>query len=218
MYLAPRTKPLRFYDYKTAASARRVRIFIAGKSLQIETIEVDLAHAEHLGAAFKLINPRCTVPILVLEDGTTLTENAGIAAFLEAYQPDPPLLGTNATEKGLIANWNARVELEGRLPLADAFRNRTKGLKDRATIGPTNYPQIPELAERGWAQGAEFFAMLDQRLANVEYLAGTTFSLADITALVVIDFAAWIKLGPADEHMHTKRWLALVRQRPSCSL
>ena len=158
------------------------------------------------------------MPVLVLEDGTTLTEKAGIAAFLEAYQPDPPLLGTNATEKGLIADWNGRVELEGRLPVADAFRNRTKGLKDRATIGPTNSPQIPELAERGRAQGAEFFVMLDERLANVEYLAGATFSMADMTALVGIDFAAWIKLGPAVEHVHTKRWLEQVRQRPSCVL
>ena len=210
------TKPLKFYDCKTAPSPRRARIFIAEKSLDIETIEVDLAHEEQLRAPFMQINPRCTVPVLTLDDGTTLTENAGIASFLEAYQPEPPLLGTTATEKALIANWNARIELEGRLPLADAFRNRAKGLKDRAIIGPTGYAQIPELAERGRAQGAEFFIMLNRRLADVEYIAGAKFSVADITALVVIDFAAWIKLGPADEHTHTKRWLELLRQRPSC--
>ena len=212
------TKPLKFYDCKTAPSPRRVRIFIAEKCLEIETVEVDLAHEEQLGAAFRQINPRCTVPVLILEDGTTLTENAGIVAFLEAYQPEPPLLGTTPTEKGVIANWNARVELEGRLPLAEAFRNRSKGLKDRAIIGPTNYAQIPELAERGRAQGAEFFEMLDRRLAEAEYIAGATFSVADITALVVIDFAAWIKMGPADGHTHTKRWLDLVRKRPSCKI
>ena len=195
-----------------------MRIFIAEKSLDIETIEVDLAREEQLGAAFKQINPGCTVPVLILDDGTTLTESAGIFAFLEAYQPEPPLLGTTVTEKGLIANWNARIELEGRLPLADAFRNRARGLKDRAIIGPTGYAQIPELAERGRAQGAEFFAMLDRRLADTEYIAGAKFSVADITALVVIDFASWIKLGPADEHTHTMRWLELVRRRPSCKL
>ena len=212
------TKPLKFYDCKTAPSSRRVRIFIAEKGLDIETVEVDLAHEEQLGAAFKQINPRCTVPVLTLDDGTTLTENAGIASFLEAYQPEPALLGTTAKEKGLIANWNARIELEGRLPLADAFRNRAKGLKDRAIIGPTSYAQIPELAERGRRQGAEFFTMLDRRFADAEYVAGERFSIADITTLVVIDFAGWIKLGPAEEHTHTKRWLELVRQRPSCKL
>lgn len=211
-------KPLKFYDCKTAPSPRRARIFIAEKGLDIETVEVDLAHEEQLGDAFRQINPRCTVPVLTLDDGTTLTENAGIAAYLEAYLPRPPLLGTTATEKGLIANWNARIEMEGRLPLADAFRNRAKGLAGRATIGPTGYAQIPELAERGRAQGAEFFAMVDKRLMTVEYIAGATFSVADINALVVIDFAAWIKLGPADTHTHTKRWLELVRQRPSCKL
>lgn len=212
------TKPLKFYDCKTAPSPRRVRIFIAEKGLDIEAVEVDLAHEEQLSIAFKQINPRCTVPVLTLDDGTALTENWGIAAFLEAYQPDPPLLGSTAAEKGHIANWNARVELEGRLPLADAFRNRAKGLKGRAVIGPSSFPQIPELAERGRAQGADFFAMLNERLAAVEYIAGATFSVADITALVVVDFAAWIKLSPADAHTHTKRWLETVRERPSCKL
>ena len=212
------TRPIKFYDCKTAPSPRRVRIFIAEKNLQIETVEVDLASGEHLGAVFKEINPRCTVPLLMLDDGTALTENAGIAAFLEAYQPTPPLLGSTSVEKGRIANWNARIELEGRLPLADAFRNRAKGLTGRASIGPTDYAQIPELAERGRAQGLEFFAMLNERLAEAKYIAGPAFSIADITALVVVDFAAWIKLAPAQEHVHTARWLELVRLRPSCQL
>ena len=212
------TKPLRFYDCKTAPSPRRARIFIAEKNLAVETVQVDLANEEQLSAAFKQINPRCTVPVLTLDDGTVLTENVGIAAFLENYQPNPPLLGTTAAQKGLVASWNARIELEGLLPVADAFRNRSKGLADRAIVGPRNFAQIPELAARGRARGEDFFSMLDDALAHNQYIAGDDFSLADITAICIVDFARWIKLAPTDEQVHLKRWIDLVNTRPSVQL
>ena len=207
---------MKFYDCQTAPSPRRARIFIAEKGgLDIETVEVDLGKREQLSDAFKKINPRCTVPVLELDDGTCLTENLGIAAYLEAIAPDPPLFGTTAAEKGLIASWNARVELEGFWPIADVLRNRSKGMAERAITGPTNYEQIPELALRGHARGVEFFEMLNERLGESEYLAGASFSLADISARVTADFAGWVKLGITDAHPHAKRWYELVGQRPS---
>ena len=212
---------MKFYDCKTAPSPRRARIFIAEKGLAqgtIENVEVDLGKQEQLGEAFRKINPRCTVPVLELDDGTCLTENAAIAAYLEALAPDPPLLGRTPEEKGLIANWNARAELEGLWPVADAFRNRTKAMAHRAITGPTNYEQIPELAERGHARGVEFFEVLNARLGESEFLAGDTFSAADITAFVLVDFSAWVKLGPTDAHTHTQRWHASIKQRPSAAL
>jgi len=208
---------MKFYDCQTAPSPRRARIFIAEKGLDIETIEIDLGKAEQLGEEFKRLNPRCTVPVLELDDGTCLTENAGIAAYLEALVPEPSLLGTSAEEKGSVADWNARMELEGLWPLADALRNRSKGMVGRAITGPTDYQQIPELAERGLARATEFFEMLNERLGQSEYVAGNSFSMADITAIVVVDFAAWVKSGPTDAHPNTKRWVDLVGQRPSLS-
>lgn len=211
-------KPLAFYDCKTAPSPRRARMFLAEKSLNIETIEVDLGAQEQLTPAFRRINPRCTVPVLTLDDGTALTENAGIAHFLEAYQPTPPLLGVTPLEKGLITMWNARIEFDGLIPVADAFRNRSKGLQGRAVVGPRDFEQIPALAERGRARAIDFFDMLDQALVDSTYLVGDTFSYADITALCVIDFAAWIKITPNDTQSNLLRWLELVKQRPSAKL
>lgn len=209
---------MKFYDCKTAPSPRRARIFIAEKGLRIETVDVDLASGEQLGAGFRAINPRCTVPVLVLDDGTVLTENQGIAAFLDAAFPAPPLLGRTPLERGLVANWNARVELEGLWAVAECFRNRSKGLKDRALTGPRNFAQIPELAERGYARAEEFLATLDARLGESRYVAGDFFSMADITALCVIDFAAWIKLPVPESHTHLRRWHAEMRARPSAAL
>ena len=209
---------MKFYDCQTAPSPRRARIFIAEKGLEIETVEVDLGKREQLTDAFKKINPRCTVPVLELDDGTCLTENAGIAAYLEALSPDPPLLGSTPEEKGLVASWNTRIELEALWPIADAFRNRSKGMADRAITGPTDYAQIPELAERGRARAVEFFEVLDARLGEAEYVAGSSFSVADITAFVVVDFAGWVKLDATEGKAHTKRWYEQLKSRPSLSL
>ena len=208
---------MRLYDSKTAPGPRRARMFLAEKGLGFETVEVDLGQGEQLGDAFRRINPRCIVPVLELDDGTCLTENAGIAAYLEAMAPEPPLLGRTPKEKGLVATWNARVEQEGFWPVSDALRNRAKGLVGRAITGPTGYEQIPALAERSRARVLEFFDMLDERLGTIEYVAGEAFSVADITALVTIDFAGWVKLAPADHHVNTKRWSDAVRRRSSAS-
>ncbi len=209
---------MKFYDCATAPSPRRARIFIAEKGIDIETIEIDLGGGEQFGEPFRRINPRCTVPVLELDDGTVLTENLGIAAYLEAAFPDPPLLGDTATRKGIVANWNARIELEGLLPTADAFRNRTKGMKNHAITGPKAYAQIPELAERGLDRCRDFFAMLNERLSNNEYIAGEYYSIADISALCVVDFAAWVKVTIGEDETHLRRWHAQLSARPSAKV
>ena len=209
---------MKFYDCKTAPSPRRARIFIAEKGLAIETVDIDLAGGEQLGEAFRRINPRCTVPVLVLDDGTTLTENQGIAAYLEAAHPAPPLLGRTPRERGLVANWNARVELEGLWAVAECFRNRAKGFKDRALTGPRNVAQIPALAERGLARAEEFLETLNARLEESEFVAGDFYSMADITALCVVDFAAWIKLTVPPTYTDLAAWHARMKARPSSAL
>ncbi|MFM6854468.1 MAG: glutathione S-transferase family protein [Sphingopyxis sp.] len=209
---------IRFYDFPMAPSPRRARIILAEKNIPHASIIVDLAAREQQGAAYAAINPRMTVPALQLEDGTVLTDNAGIAAWAEAHQPTPPLMGTTPLEKADIASWNARIEQEGFLALAEAMRNSAPAMKDRALPGPHNYAQIPELALRGTQRFTTFIAMLDQHLADREYIAAGTFSLADITAVVAVDFARVIRMKPAETHSHIGRWRAAMARRPSMAL
>jgi len=206
---------MKFYDCKTAPSPRRVRIFIAEKGIEVETVQIDLGSGEQFEDAFRAINPDCVVPALQLDDGSCISEVLAICHYLEAQHPEPVLLGSTDEERARTLMWNSKVEQQGLWAAADAFRNAAKGLKDRAATGPVGYPQIPELAERGRGRVEQFFRRLDDQLADNEFVAGDRYSIADITAMVAVDFSAWIKLPVPEDAMHTLRWHESVSARPS---
>ena len=206
------------YDCATAPSPRRARILLAEKGIRHETIHVDLRSGEQMGEAYRRINPQCTVPALRTEEGAVLTDNAAITAYLEALEPDPPLLGITPLEKAEVASWNWRAEFEGLVAVAEALRNGSPAMANRALPGPRDYPQIPELAHRGVARVQDFFATLDARLQGRDFLATDRFSVADITAAVAVDFARVVKVKPSEQHPNLVRWRAGLAQRPSMAL
>jgi glutathione S-transferase len=206
------------YDCATAPSPRRARILLAEKGIAHETVQVDLVHGEQMGAAYRAINPQCTVPALRTEEDGLLTDNAAIAAWAEARHPEPPLMGRTPAEKAEVASWNWRVEFEGLLAIAETLRNGSPAMADRALPGPVNYAQIPELAQRGLARVQHFFETLNDRLAGREFIATDRFSLADITAVVAVDFARIVRVKPGEKHPELVRWRAAMAQRPSMSL
>ncbi|NML47403.1 glutathione S-transferase [Ramlibacter sp. G-1-2-2] len=206
------------YDCLTAPSPRRARILLAEKGIRHETVNVDLRAGEQLGEAYRRINPQCTVPALRTEEGVVLADNAAIAAYIEALQPEPPLMGVTPLEKAEIASWNWRAEFEGLLAVAEALRNGSPAMANRALPGPQDYAQIPELAQRGVARVTAFFATLDARLANRDFIATDRFSIADITAVVAVDFARVVKVKPGEAHPNLLRWRAQLAERPSMAL
>jgi glutathione S-transferase len=206
------------YDCASAPSPRRARILLAEKGVVHDTVQVDLRGGEQLGEAFRRINPQCTVPALVTDEGQILTDNAAIIAWVEARFPEPPLLGSTPAEKAEIAGWQWRVEFEGLLPIAEALRNSSPAMAHRALPGPVDFEQIPALAERGLARARQFFATLETRLADHAHVGGARFSIADITAVVAVDFARVIKLRADEGHPHLLRWRAAMSQRPAMAL
>ena len=206
------------YDCATAPSPRRARIFLAEKGIAWDTVQVDLRSGEQMGEAFKRVNPQCTVPALRTEHGLVLTDNAGIAAYLEARFPDPPLLGATPEEKAEVASWNWRMEFEGLLAVAEALRNSAPAMANRALPGAVDFAQIPQLAERGLARVDHFFALLNTRLAGREFIATERLSVADITAVVAVDFARIVKRKPGEAHPELLRWRAALAARPSMAL
>lgn len=208
---------MKFYDCKTAPSPRRVRIFLAEKGMDVDTVEVDLGSGEQFAEEFRKLNPDCVVPVLELDDGTCLSEVVAICQYLESRQPEPPLMGRNDVERAQVLMWNAKVEQQGLMGMMEAFRNSVKGLKGRALTGPDAYDQIPELAERGRRRVTSFFTRLDNQLASNDFVAGDFFSMADITALVFVDFAARGKLEMPEDATDLRRWYEAVSARPGAA-
>ena len=208
---------MKLYDYTVAPNPRRVRIFLAEKGIALPTIQVDLRAGEQFTPEFRAINPACTVPVLEFDNGQRIAEVVAICVYFEAIHPDPPLMGTGPQDRAIVAAWQSRAEREGLLAVAEAFRNSTPGLKGRALPGPNDYEQIPALAERGRTRVARFFTAIDRELADREFIAGDRYTIPDITALVTVDFAGWIKLPIPDECTHLRRWHKAVAARPSAA-
>lgn len=208
---------MKFYDTSSAPSPRRVRIFLAEKGIKIPTVQVDLRAGAHLQPEFLKINPAATVPVLELDDGTTIGEAIACCRYLEETYPEPPLMGRDAKDKAVIAMWEHRCEIEGFLAVVEALRNEAKGMKGRALPGPVGHEQIPALAERGRARIGQFFAWLNARLGESECVGSAAYSVADITGFVTVEFAGWIKVMPPVEQTHLHRWLAAMRSRPSAA-
>lgn len=206
---------MKLYDCTPAPSPRRVRIFAAEKGIDLPLVQVDLMKGEQLTPEFRALNPWCTVPVLVLDDGTAISEINAICRYLEETQPEPALMGRTPVEKALIAMWDHRMEVDGFFAAAEGFRNATPGFKGRAITGRHNYDQIPALAERGKQRVQWFFELLDERLANNQFIAGPAFSVADITAMVTVDFSRWMKVTMPESLTHARRWHAEVSARPS---
>jgi glutathione S-transferase len=206
---------MKFYDCASAPSPRRVRMFLAEKGLTVPTVQVDLRSGEQFSDAFRAINPDLTVPVLTLDDGTTIADAIAICRYFEELHPEPSLMGKDAREKAVIEEWHRRCEREGFYAVMEAFRNATPGLKGRAWPGPFDYEQIPALAERGKLRVQNFLAFLNDRLADRAFVALDRFTLADITAFITVDFASWAKVKMSDAHPHLRRWHEAIGGRPS---
>ena len=207
------------YDCASAPNPRRARILLAEKGVAHETVQIDLRAGEQLAPAYRQINPQCTVPALRVVDeaghGLVLTDNAAITAYLEARYPQPPMLGASPADKAEIASWAWRMEFDGLMPIAEALRNSSPAMVNRALPGPIDYAQIPQLAERGRQRVQRFFDELNERLAGRDFVAAGQMSVADITAVVAFDFARIVKVKPDERHSHLLRWRAAMAERPS---
>ena len=207
---------MKLYQSNGSPNSRRVRIYLAEKGISMPFVPVDLGAREQFSDAYAAINPRRVVPALVLGDGTTIAEVPAIIRYLEETHPDPALLGKSPKQKALVAMWERRMELEGFASVMETVRNGSAGLKGRAIAGPHRYDQIPALVDRGRRRVADFYSDLEARLSEVPFVAGDEFSMADITAIVAIDFADnALGLSLPAGHEASRRWYSSTTPRPS---
>ena len=206
---------MKLYDCQMAPNPRRVRVFLAEKGVDIPKTEVSIIEGENLKPEYLAVNPRGLLPTLELDDGNRIDETIAICRYIEETQPEPNLMGRDALEKAQIESWQRHMEFDGLNPTGEMFRNSFDPFKNRGLPGLENVQAIPELAARGKAGVERFYERLEQRLSQSAYVAGERYTIADITALCVVDFASFAKMGIPEANTNTKRWHADVSSRPS---
>ncbi len=206
---------MKLYDCQMAPNPRRVRVFLAEKGVDILKTEVSIIEGENLKPEYLAVNPRGLLPTLELDDGNRIDETIAICRYIEETHPEPNLMGQDALEKAQIESWQRHMEFDGLNPTGEMFRNSFDPFKNRGLPGLENVQAIPELAARGKAGVERFYERLEQRLSQSTYIAGERYTIADITALCVVDFASFAKMGIPEANTNTKRWHADVSARPS---
>lgn len=148
------------------------------------------------------------VPVLELDDGRCIAESVAICRYFEETHPEPPLMGTDATDRALVEMWNRRMEHEVALNCMQAFRQTHDFFKGRI-------PQVPEYGAVCKEAALKRLAWLDGELAEREFIAGDRYTIADITALVGIDFGRVSKISIDPAQKNLQRWHEAVSSRPS---
>ena len=202
---------MKLYDGGRAPNARRVRIFLKEKGIEVPIQPIDLGAMEHRAAAYTALNPLQRVPALELDDGTILTESIAICRYFEALHPEPALFGRTAKEIAGIEMWQRRIELHLMLGVAQVFRHLHPGMKD------FEVPQVPAWGEANKPRVFEFLSILDRELANRRFAAGDQYSVADITGLIAVDFLRAAKLSLPAELENVARWHGELSARPSAT-
>ena len=199
---------MKLYDSAMAPNPRRVRIFLAEKSIKVPTVQVDIGKAENRQPEFLAKNPMGGVPVLELDDGTFLAESVAICRYFEEAQPEPPLMGADSQDRAVVEMWQRRMELEITIPAMQSFRNTHDFFKGRI-------PQVPEYGELAKKQCMSRLEWLDGVLADREFVAGLNYTIADITAMVGIDFGRVTGIRIEDGQKNLARWYEAVSSRPS---
>jgi glutathione S-transferase len=209
---------MKIFDIPGFPNPLRIRIVLAEKNLasQVEFIKVDLPAAEHRQAAFLAINPTGTVPVLQLDDGTYISECTAITEYLDTLDGNPVLTGKSPKEKALVHMMQKRAESE----LIDAvgiyFHHATPGLGPalQAFKSP-DWEGRREWGERSRDKAIAGMRYFDKVLTAQPYVAGESFSMADITVWAGLVFAGFANIRVPEECTALLNWRQTVDERSS---
>ena len=200
---------MRLYDSPFAPNARRVRMFLAEKGLELPLANVDLAKLEQRSDDYNAVNPFQVIPALELDDGSVITESIAICRYLEELHPEPALFGSTPRERAEVEMWQRLAEFQLLFTIAQTFRHTHPAMREMEN------PQVPAWAEASRAKAMTAMRRFDGALASRRYLAGDRFSVADITGLIALDFTKPARIAVPEELGNLRRWREEVGSRPS---
>ena len=198
---------MKLYNAKQAPNPKRVRVFIAEKGIEIPTDYVEIGKGTR-SPAFAKINSLGLVPVLELDDGTLLSESIAICRYLEALYPDPPLFGADPKSSALIEMWCRRLELEVMRPMGDVANHSFSFFAERME-------QLPAYADVQRRTASAKLAWLDREMADSAYIAGDTFSMADIVGMNIVDLIGFLEIEVPPGLDRFATWADRLRSRPS---
>jgi len=204
---------MKLYTYPGAPNPRRVHIYLAEKGIEVPFETVDITKRENRKPEFlEKVNVMGGLPVLELDDGSHIAESIAICRYFEALNPDPPLFGIGPKGQARVEMSLRRIELNFMMPVGLVW---VHGSPLTASIVKH---QIAEVADQNRALVAQYFGFLDGQLSTREFIAGDSYTMADIVALCTYDFAGYLNaLHPAEEHTHLRAWYDRVCGRRSAS-
>jgi glutathione S-transferase len=201
---------LLYNEANPAPNPRRVRIFLAEKAISIPLVHVPMREGAHKSAEFKAKNSLGQIPVLELDDGSTLSESVAICRYLEELNPEPRLFGHDPWQRAVVDMWIRRIELALASRIGAVWINTHKYT---ARLGT----QYKDYGEAMRVRALEVMRWLDAEIAGREFISSQQYSMADIVALTTIDFGQFIGIEIPEDLERLRDWHKRVSARPSAA-
>lgn len=202
---------MKLYVDRMAPNARRVLMFIAEKKLELSVVEINIADGQHRTAEFLARNPLGQIPVLELPSGVCVSESMAICRFLDERFPQPTLFGRGPVERAVVHMWTRRMENTLFVPAVELGHHSHEYFREK-------FDQIPAYAELSRASIEKAYALLESQLRTVTFVAGDSFSAADILAFCGLELARLWDAPPAPAFKSLYRWRNEISQRQSAAI
>ena len=191
-----------------SGNTKRVRIFLAEKGAEVPRVELELG-VDTRTPEFRKLNSLGELPVLQLDDGRVITESLAICRYFEAVFPDPPLMGNDPLEQAQIDMWSQRIHTQ-------LFTTYGNFVRHSISLFADVMEQVPAFADAQRRAIPEKWTWLDAEMSDGRaFIAGDTFSMADIHGMCVLMIADGLKLPVPPECCRINRWADRMRERPS---
>lgn len=191
-----------------AGNPKRVRIFMAEKGIEIPSVELELG-TETRTSKFRKLNSLGELPVLELDNGQIITESRAICRYLDIQFPEISLMGVTAEEQGIIAMWSERI-------FGNLFMHYGLMVRHTLPLFADIVDQVPVFAESQRNVIPEKWRWLDKEMSDGRpFIAGDSFSFADVEGMTVLMLADAFDLGIPDDCEYVGQWATTTRQRPS---
>jgi len=206
---------IKFYDTKGLPNPDRIRIAFKEKQVfdQINVIQIDLWEGEHKQESFTNINPSATVPLIVLDNGTAISESTAITEYIDHHFDGISLTGRTPEQRAIIHMMQRRGEQKIVDAIGTYFHHATAG------FGPDiEGKQYKDWGEHHYQKTLDGMRYFNDVLRNAPFIAGQEFSMADITVFTGLNFSeTYPRVMIPGGYRYLLNWRERMFDRESCS-